>query len=121
MNNPARLALCDTEDCTAKLQIMRGQDIREAFGPAGWTLYENETLHGCPDHPQGEGPDEGHTFRISVSSRMSSTVVGDEHHTDADYFFGAHVTAVRAWNLRDALDKAHDLRFASWGLDHGSD
>lgn len=56
--------------------------------------------------------DEGHTFRISYESRMSSTVTGDEHHRDAPDFDGiVHTVEVRAWNLRDALKKAADLPF----------
>lgn len=59
-----------------------------------------------------EGPDDGHTFRITFDSRGSYSVVGDEHHTDAPDFHGVpHVVEVRAWNLRDALRKAANLPF----------
>lgn len=59
-----------------------------------------------------EGPDDGHTFRITFTSRGSYKVVGDEHHHDApDFDEFAHSVDVRAWNLRDALHKAADLPF----------
>lgn len=60
-----------------------------------------------------EGPDDGHTFRISYQIRGSSMVVGDEHHTDAPAFSGIVTTVeVRAWDLKAALRKVLDMPFA---------
>lgn len=51
-------------------------------------------------------PDDGHTWAITIGCRSSSKVVGDEHHTDAPQWDDDTVTVeVRAWSLRDALDK----------------
>jgi hypothetical protein len=65
--------------------------------------------------PKVEGPEDGHTFRIRVESRMSSSVQGEEGHTDADWF-DEHGTGVevRAWDLPAALRKAAALPFAVW-------
>lgn len=62
-----------------------------------------------------EGPDDGHTFRLHVLSRMSSTIVGEEHHTDAPNFGRAALTLdVRAFDLPAALRKAAALPLAEW-------
>lgn len=62
------------------------------------------------------GPDEGHTFRFEVSSRMSSKVVGEEFHSDADYFGPPHIVHVRAWSLTEAIGKVAALPFGAWTL-----
>ena len=70
-----------------------------------------------------DGPDDGHTFRITSVSRGSYKVVGEEHHSDAPYFEVdfPFVVEVRAWSLTDAMRKAADLPFDAWtrpGWDH---
>ena len=61
-----------------------------------------------------DDPDRGHTFRLSVTSRMSSKVVGDEHHTDADWFSPPIVAEVRAWDLPAALRFAAGFGLTDW-------
>lgn len=65
--------------------------------------------------PADHDPDNGHTFRISVDSRGSYMVVGDEHHSDAGDFHGIpHVLEIRAWDLPAALAKAAALPLSAW-------
>lgn len=64
-----------------------------------------------PNHP--EGPDDGHTFRITMSSRGSYDVVGDPHHSDSPVFGPETSVDVRAWNLRDALHRAAEMPLAT--------
>lgn len=60
-------------------------------------------------------PSEGHTFRISVESRGSYRVTGDPTYRDAPEFDGIPwVMEVRAWSLREALEKAVAVPFATW-------
>lgn len=60
------------------------------------------------------GPDQGHTFRFSLSMRGSARV-GDGPYEDAPSFHPTHkVVEVRAWNLREALEKASALPLAAW-------
>lgn len=73
------------------------------------------TLH--PAEP--DGPEDGHTFRITVSSRGSYGIVGVEGYTDASDFGPPWTMDVRAWNLRDALRKALEAPFDTW--DTGED
>lgn len=47
-------------------------------------------------------PDDGHLFTFSVTSRMSSKVVGDAHHRDADWESDPWTLKVRAWSLPEA-------------------
>lgn len=67
----------------------------------------------------GGGPPSGHTFEISVRSRMSGNVV-NEHgeethpHSDADWFGPPWSLRVRAWNQRDALRLAATLPITDW-------
>ncbi len=61
-----------------------------------------------------EGPDTGHLFRISVAGTMSSRVVGDLHHTDADWEAEPWTVEVRAWSLPEAMRKAADLPLTAW-------
>ena len=62
-----------------------------------------------------EGPDHGHTFRLTARSRGSYTVAGDPRHTDAPDF-GPPMLAVevRAWSLPQALRKAAELPLSAW-------
>lgn len=50
-------------------------------------------------------PDDGHTWKIAVSCRGSSKVVGDEHHKDSPQWDDPVQVTVRAWSLREALDQ----------------
>lgn len=96
----------------------------------GWWVKAVEDAEHYADRPRGEmhpdteatsildtTPDEGHTFRIVVQSRMSSTVVGDEHHTDSDHFGPGMLLDVRAWDLPSALRKAADFPLDAWDVD----
>lgn len=66
-------------------------------------------------HHPDEGPESGHTFRVSVTARSSFGVVGGEGHADAEDFTGPPWTVdVRAWNLADALRRASVVPFAVW-------
>lgn len=72
---------------------------------------------GDPKEPRPEqvmGPDDGHTFRLTVSSRGSYSVVGDEHPTDALDFGTPWAMDVRAWNLPAALAKAAEKPLDAW-------
>jgi hypothetical protein len=64
-----------------------------------------------------EGPDDGHLFRLTVTGRMSSRVVGDEHHIDADWEGPAMTLDVRAWSLRSALRRAARMPLSAWHID----
>lgn len=65
--------------------------------------------------PREEGPEDGHTFRITIESRGSYGVVGVSGHTDAEEFAGgARTVEVRAWDLPAALRKAAALPLATW-------
>lgn len=63
-----------------------------------------------------EGPEDGHTFRLAITLRPSSKVVGEKTHHDADGFRpdGLQPIEVRAWNLQDALLKAAELPLSAW-------
>lgn len=62
-----------------------------------------------------ETPDDGHTFRISVTSRGAYTVLGDEHAHDAHGFDGEPmVVEVREHSLAAALHKAARVPFQIW-------
>lgn len=65
--------------------------------------------------------DTGHTFRFVVTSRMSSKVVGDEHHADSDHFGPALSLDVRAWSLPAALRKALAVPLSEWRHDGDAD
>lgn len=69
-----------------------------------------------PSRPRPlQGPDDGHTFRISVAVRGSSLTVGDEHHRDAGDFEDLETSVeVRAWNLSEALVEASLLSLDHW-------
>lgn len=59
--------------------------------------------------------DQGHTFEISIRSRGSYIVQGDEHHRDEPDFSGEpYVVQIRAWSLKEALEKAVDVPFEVW-------
>lgn len=75
------------------------------------TWFDSKLPHYCVG-----GPEEGHTFRFEVSSRMSSRVIGDPEHHDADWFGPPHVLHVRAWSLPAAAHKAAELPFAAWSM-----
>lgn len=62
----------------------------------------------------GSGPDAGHTWRIEITSRSSSSVTGDPGHHDAGEFTGPLRTAVRGWSLSAALSAAADLPLFCW-------
>lgn len=62
-----------------------------------------------------DGPELGHTFRITVSSRTSYRVVGQPGHHDAEDFFDPSAPVdVRAWDLRTALHMAAELPLDTW-------
>ena len=61
-----------------------------------------------------ETPDEGHTFRITVTSRGASKVVGEEHNTDANWWSDPWTIEVREFSLAAALRKAARVPFATW-------
>ena len=60
------------------------------------------------------GPNDGHTFEISVRLRGSYGVVGEPDSTDAEDFSPLKTVEVRAWNLREAFRKAADLPLADF-------
>lgn len=60
------------------------------------------------------GPNAGHTFEVSVSSRGSSNVVGDPEHHDSNWWGEPFVTRVRAWNQADALRMAVQMPLHEW-------
>lgn len=65
--------------------------------------------------PLPHAADLGHTFRLVVTSRMSSMVVGDEHHSDAPEFGSTElVLKVRAWDLPSALRAAAERPLSDW-------
>lgn len=64
----------------------------------------------------GVPADEGHTFRLSVSSRMSSKVVGDLHHSDANWWSEPWLLEVRAWGLAAALEAAAARPLIAWDI-----
>jgi hypothetical protein len=64
-----------------------------------------------------EGPQDGHTFRIEMTSRGSSRTVGDPTYTDNDWWSDPWHVEVRAWNLTDALRKAAELPLVLWRND----
>ena len=74
----------------------------------------------CEPSPNGlhrpdAGPEDGHTFRVSVTSRGSYGIAGEEGHTDADEFMGPAMTLdVRAWNLPEALRRAAARPLSQW-------
>lgn len=65
------------------------------------------------DNPGG-GPDDGHTFRLTHSSRGSYAIADVPGHTDSDHWGPPSTVEVRAWNLRDALLAAARLRLDAW-------
>jgi hypothetical protein len=85
--------------CPGVTEIARREEIRAAEYPA----------------------DQGHRFTITMTSRGSSKVVGDEHHTDSEWESDPWTVTVRAWNLRDALVKASQVPFAVWAGDRTAD
>lgn len=68
-----------------------------------------------------DGPGDGHTFRIEVTSRGSYAVKGVEGHTDSDHFDPPMSVEVRAWNLPDALRQAAALFPTAWNLGDDDD
>jgi hypothetical protein len=62
----------------------------------------------------GGGPDDGHLWTLAVGSRMSSRVVGEEHHTDADWTTEPWTLEVRAWSLPAALRAAAASPLSAW-------
>lgn len=58
-------------------------------------------------------PDDGHKWEITVTGTMSSSVVGEEHHRDANWSH-EHSTTVRAWSLPEAMQKASMLPLQAW-------
>lgn len=80
---------------------------------------EHSGFDRCCDHPELHVPlvhpaDTGHLWRVVALSKMSSSVVGDEHHTDSDYFGPPLIAEVRAWDLPAALRKAAHLPLREW-------
>lgn len=59
-------------------------------------------------------PDDGHLFRITVTSVMSSRVVGEPHNRDADWESEPMTAQVRAFSLPDALRVAAALPMGVW-------
>jgi hypothetical protein len=61
-----------------------------------------------------ETPDEGHTFRITVTTRGASRVMGDKHARDSDWWSDPWEIEVREHSLASALRKAARVPFAVW-------
>jgi hypothetical protein len=101
-------------------EVKRGPvtDYRRTDEPK-WGWYGVLRL---PVLEQPEGPEDGHTFRISVTSRGSYAVwpEGDPEpgpHSDAEEFMGPGFTLdVRAWNLQDAMAKAAQVPLGGWSM-----
>lgn len=88
------------------------------------TVRLAEAIIAGPVLAEDETPDDGHTFRISVCSRMSSKVVGEPHHTDSPQFDDdlVNLVEVRAWSLSEALEKAALMPLSVWyPIEEGSD
>lgn len=70
-------------------------------------------------------PEDGHTFRITIDSRMASGIQGPDDpaphsYTDSDDFWGPTLhTEVRAWDLPTALKRASELQLMDWRLPNG--
>lgn len=97
----------------------QGETVWTRTGPTGPMVIcegsPNDYWHS-PYRP--DDPEQGHTFRIEVTSRGSYGVVGEEGHTDAEEFMGGPMTIdIRAWNLPDALRQAAAVFPAIWHLD----
>ena len=78
-------------------------------GKAGVTSARSTAFEHA-DHP-----DAGHTFRITVEIRGSSKFRGETHHRDDPHFDPMpNQVTVRAWSLREALEKAALLPLDDW-------
>lgn len=63
-----------------------------------------------------EAPKEGHTFRISVSSRGTYSTPEAPFFIEAGYWEETpNVLEVRAWNLQEALNKAARITSTDFG------
>lgn len=101
-------------ECHAEviLRDLKSGPLWCSTGPQPHTICERSPDH---HHHPDEGPESGHTFRVSVTCRGSYGVVGVEGHTDEPEFTGPPMTVeVRAWNLSDALRRAQAVPFAVW-------
>lgn len=68
-----------------------------------------------PPPSPDDGPDDGHTFRFTVTSRGSYAVLGDPHRSDADHFGHEPWTLdVRAFDLSTALRRAAEAPLLAW-------
>ncbi len=125
---------CDREDCASFHALMSGwwtrlADLAPDRVPAPrpgspaqiWgALRDAVALGGSSPDPATrwkepeEGPNDGHTWRIKVTSRSSSSVVGDPEHHDAGRFDGPMRASVRAWSLKDAFQAAAELPLFVW-------
>lgn len=107
--------------------------VERPAGPTKHYVHNGGMLHALPDVSKGGlgtddwdlvtceiclthrvPADEGHRFEITFRSAGSYIVTGDEHHRDAEDWSDAHTIVVRAWSLKSALKKAHDLPFSAW-------
>lgn len=90
-------------------------DRAECGCAAALYALADDLEHPRPADP-ADGPEDGHTFRLRVSSRGSYGVDGEPGHTDAEDFHDEQpfVLEVRAWNLRDACARAAATPFAGW-------
>lgn len=111
-----------TDNGASHACVVCGVEVREralksgpvwcSSGPGAHTICEKSPdYHHHPDL----GPESGHTFRVSVECRGSSSVVGVEGHTDAEDFEPLpRAVEVRAWNLTDALSRAANRPLSDW-------
>jgi len=60
------------------------------------------------------GPEHGHLFRIIVTGRMTSRVVGDPTYYESDWEAEPWTLEVRAWSLKEAMAKAALHELADW-------
>lgn len=112
------------ETCAKALAFSYGgtrpEDYTDAEDIAGCramhAAYEALAAIGRP----GSGPDDGHEWTFSVTSRMSSSVVGDPHHADADWVGPSWLLTVRAWSLAEACERAAAAGLPAWSIPHHS-
>jgi hypothetical protein len=65
-----------------------------------------------------EGPEEGHRFRFAVASAGSYAVFDDKGgvgpHHDTELWGSMRTIEVRAWSLKEAIEKLAEVPFQLW-------
>jgi hypothetical protein len=77
----------------------------------------NRTTGGPPPGVVGStDPNDGHRFRFTVTHAGSYGVVGEDGHTDADWWSEPWSLEVRAWSLSAACRAAATADLQTWVL-----